>query len=449
MMKNILLCVSLYIMLSAMIVATFLLPGSLQRDESPFFRDFSTLMITLGSLWMIKSTIYVLLAPWYTYIWTKRKHRFVQRNYRPLVSVIIPAWNEEVGLVATIKTILASTYHPLEVVVVNDGSTDRSDEITREFIQKYQTYVAGSDNYASIIYHYQPNGGKGAALNTGISLSHGEIILTFDADSIIHEHAVKHFVSYFADPSVMAAAGNIRIGNTKTLLGLTQSLEYYFGFQNKKAEALLGIIFVIGGAASAFRREVFHKVGGYYTKTLTEDLDLSLRIQEAGMHIVYAPEAIVHTEGPTTLRGLFKQRLRWKHGRLEAFRMHQSSFFKRKKGSNTFFFWIILPLVIMGDIETALGTAYTILLYFYSFLSHDFSFLLLTISFSTIIFALQFFEDRHFRKFRYLLLAPLTWFFLHFATFVELNSLIQALYAYCRKREIKWQTWKRTGVTNS
>ncbi len=398
---------------------------------------------------MIKSIIFVLLAPWYTYIWTKRKQQFVQRNYRPLVSVIVPAWNEEVGLVATIKTILASTYRPLEVVVVNDGSTDKSDEIAREFIQKYRLHVEGLDNYASIIYHYQPNGGKGAALNTGVSLSHGEIILTFDADSIIHEHAVQHFVSYFADPTVMAAAGNIRIGNTKTMLGFVQSLEYYFGFQNKKAEAMLGIIFVIGGAASAFRREVFYKVGGYHTGTLTEDLDLSLRIQEAGMRIVYAPEAIVHTEGPTTLQGLLKQRLRWKRGRLEAFRMHQSAFFSKKKSGNTFFLWVILPLVILGDIETALGTAYAILLYFYSFLTHDFSFLLLTISFSTVLFSLQLCEDRHFGKFRYLLLGPLIWFFLHFITFIELRSLIHAFYAYYRKREVKWQTWQRTGITDS
>jgi cellulose synthase/poly-beta-1,6-N-acetylglucosamine synthase-like glycosyltransferase len=362
----------------------------------------------------------------------------------------MPAWNEEVGLVSTIKTILASSYRPLEVIIVNDGSTDQSDEIMRAFIQKYQLKVGGSHNYAPVIYHYHsPNSGKGAALNKGISLSHGEIIISFDADCAVHEHAVKHFVSYFADPNVMAAAGNIKVGNTKTILGLVQSLEYYFSFQNKKAEALLGIVLVIGGAASAFRREVFDRLGGYDAGTLTEDMDLSLRIQEAGMRIVYAPEAVVHTEGPTTLHGLLKQRLRWKRGRIEAFHMHKSSFFSRKKGMNKPFFWIILPLVILEDIETILGTIYIILLYIYSFLTHDFSFLLLIMFITVVVFFIQLNDDKYFKKIYYFILVPLVWFLLHIKVFIDLVSLFIAIYTFYRKREVKWQKWQRAGVTDS
>lgn len=431
-----------------MLITTVLMPGDLQKNQPLYFRYFSIFIITIGVIWVTKSTFYMILAPWYTYVWTRRKRYFARRNYRPLVTVIIPAWNEEVGLVSTLKTILASSYRPLEIVVVNDGSTDNSDSIMRAFIQKYQRNVAGSRNYADIIYHYQPNGGKGTALNTGISLAHGEIIITFDADSVVHEEAVEHFVAYFADPEVMAAAGNIMIGNTRTILGFIQSIEYFLGFQIKKAESLLGVVFVIGGAASAFRRTVFTQLGGYDTGTLTEDLDLSLRIQEAGMRIVYAPEAIVHTEGPTSLSGLRKQRLRWKRGRLEAFRMHKSSFF-RTKGKNKLFFWVILPMVIFGDIEIVLGTTYVLLLYIYSFLSRDFTLLLLTIAISTVTFSLQLSEERYFRKLSNFLLAPLFWFFLHLATFVELDSLIKALYTFYRKHEIKWQKWQRTGVADS
>lgn len=130
----------------------------------------------------------------------------------------------------------------------------------------------------------------------------------------------------------MAAAGNIKVGNTRTALGIMQALEHARGFQVKKAESLLGSVSVIGGAATAFRREVFEWIGGYQAGTLTEDLDLTLRIQEAGMRIVYAPEAIVHTEGPTTLKGLIKQRLRWKRGRLEAFALHRASFLRPRRG---------------------------------------------------------------------------------------------------------------------
>jgi cellulose synthase/poly-beta-1,6-N-acetylglucosamine synthase-like glycosyltransferase len=166
------------------------------------------------------------------------------------------------------------------------------------------------------------------------------------------------------------------------------------------------------------------------------------------MRIVYVPEAIVHTEGPISLSGLRKQRLRWKRGRLEAFRLHRSSFFRRQ-GGNKPFFWIVLPMVIFGDIEIVLGTTYVLLLYLYSFFYHDFSLLLLTLAISTITFSLQLSEERYFRKAGYFLLTPLFWFFLHLATFVELDSLIKALYTYYRKREVKWQKWQRTGVADS
>jgi len=447
-MKRLFLCILFYGVLVLIVASTVVMPGNIQKSQ-PAFPYISFSMMVLGIVWVIRSTFFILITPWYAYVWMHRKKYFARRNYRPLVSAIIPAYNEEVGLVATVKTILASSYRPLEVVVVNDGSTDRSDEIMRAFVQKYELYVRGSRNYVPIVYHYQPNEGKAYALNTGISLSYGEIIVTFDADSVVHQHVIEHFVAYFCDPEVMAVAGNIRLGNTRTILGLIQDLEYGMGFQKKKAEALLGIVFVIGGAASAFRRDVFHKLGGYTAGTLTEDLDLTLRIQEAGMRIVYAPEAIVHTEGPATLRSLLKQRLRWKRGRFEAFRMHRATFFNRKKGSNKWFFWLILPLVIVDDIEIVLGSAYLLLLYIYSFLSHDFLLLLFTIAMAALTFLFQLIDDKNYRKFSYFVFIPLMWFIFHLVTFIELYSLFNALYTLLFNKEVKWQKWQRNGVVDS
>lgn len=128
--------------------------------------------------------------------------------------------------------------------------------------------------------------------------------------------------------------------------------------------------------------------------------------------------------------------------------MHRESFF-RAHGSNKPFFWIILPLVVLGDLEIILGAAYILLLYFYSFLYHDFSLLLLTLVISTITFVLQLSEERYFRKFSYFALAPLFWFFMHLTIFVELEALIKARYTFYRKREVKWQKWQRTGVADS
>jgi poly-beta-1,6-N-acetyl-D-glucosamine synthase len=439
----------LYSAIIGMIATMILVPGHMDQSQIPFFRILNICMIVVGTSWVIKSTFLLLLSPWYSSVWARRKQRFPHWNYKPLVSVIVPAWNEEVGLLSTIKTILANTYRPLEVIIVNDGSTDRSDKIMRTFIQRYERSIGGTQNYAPIVYHYQQNGGKGSALNKGVSLARGEIILTFDADCVVHEDAIQRFVSYFADPSVMAAAGNIKVGNTKTILGAIQALEYMFGFHLKKAEALLGVVFVIGGAASAFRREVFTKVGNYHTGSLTEDMDLSLRIQEAGMKIVFAPEAVIHTEGPTTLRALLKQRLRWKRGRVEAFHIHKSFFFGTQKGINRLFFWVILPLVIVEDAEGILGAFFTILVYLFSLLTHDFEVLLSTLFAVTVIFLLQFIGEKQYRKLSNFLLAPIVWFLFHLVTFVELHSLFKALWTFYRKREVKWQVWKRNGVADS
>ena len=129
--------------------------------------------------------------------------------------------------------------------------------------------------------------------------------------------------------------------------------------------------------------------------------------------------------------------------------MHKSSFFSREKGMNKPFFWIVLPLVVLEDVEMVLGATYIILLYLYSLLNHDFSYLLSIIAIVTVISFLQLSDDRYFRKFSSLLLAPVVWFLLHIKMFIDLFSFIQALYTFYRKREIKWQKWERTGVADS
>ncbi|GAC1626264.1 MAG: hypothetical protein NVS4B7_16190 [Ktedonobacteraceae bacterium] len=432
-----------YAITLVMVVLTVLAHGH-QDKHRLLLLIMSVGMSLIALTWVLKSTIYMVLSPWYTYTIMQKK----RQHYTPLVSVIIPAWNEEVGLVATIKTVLASSYRPMEIVIVNDGSTDRTDQMVRTFIKKYTEAMTEADQYIPLIYQYQKNGGKGSALNTGITLSRGEIIVTFDADCVVHQDAITSFVSYFTDPKVMAAAGNIKIGNTRNILGVIQSLEYMFGFHLKRAEVILGLVFVIGGAAAAFRREVFMKLGDYNTNMITEDMDLSLRIQAAGMKIVYVPEAIVHTEGPSDMQGLMRQRLRWKRGRMEAFHIHKSFFFSTKKQVNKPFFWITLPLVILEDIQGILAAIFIILIYLYSFLSNNFLVLFATMLLVTVTYFILFCEDKEYRKLSYLLLTPIVWYLLHLATFVELYALFTALWTFYRKREVKWQVWKRKGVAD-
>jgi len=121
---------------------------------------------------------------------------------------------------------------------------------------------------------------------------------------------MENFVKYFELPNVMAAVGNVKIGNTNSLIEIVQYLEFLFSFYFKKCDSIMNSIYIIGGAAGAFRKEVFEKLGGYDVKNITEDIELSFRIQHAGMKIVYAEDAIVYTEGATDFKGLIKQRLR-------------------------------------------------------------------------------------------------------------------------------------------
>jgi biofilm PGA synthesis N-glycosyltransferase PgaC len=399
--------------------------------ESPLVNITRGIIIFFASVLLTKYTIYMVLSPWYEIIQIRQCQRQPFHGpYEPLVSVIIPAWNEEIGLLSTVKTLLESTYRHLEIVVVNDGSTDGSDALMRAFVNKYQQQTFGRGDMPRLLYHYQPNGGKGRALNTGISLSHGLIIVSIDADCLIHGEAMANFVTCFRDPEVMAAVGNVKIGNTRTLVGAIQHLEYLFSFYFKKADSIMNTIYIIGGAAGAFRREVFERLGGYSIHNITEDIELSVRIQKAGWKIVYAPD------------------LRWKRGRFETFRDHRSLFFSCKPEHNKLLTWVILPLAYFGELQLGFEPFFILVLFLFSLVAQDFSAFLSGVLVVSVMFFIQLFDDKRTRQFSYLLLAPIGWLLFYVTTFVEFSALLQAVWGLIRKRELKWQKWQRTGATD-
>ena len=419
-----------------------------ERNDFPLFRDF---IVFFATTLLLKYFVYMIISPWYDVVMRRRQLAIRSLRglpYRPRVSVIIPAWNEEVGILATLGTILASTYTDLEVVVVNDGSTDDSDAQIQAFVAEYEKERASHEvgKHVDIIYRRKENGGKGRALNYGIALSSGEIIVSVDADCVLEPNTIENFVKYFEDPTVMAAVGNVKIGNTKHILGTLQYLEFLFSFYFKKADSLMNTIYIIGGAAGAFRRSVFDTVGLYNKHTITEDIDLSVRIQEAGMKIVYAADAIVYTEGAGTLGGLMQQRLRWKYGRFQTFFEHRKLFFSSAPRHNKFLTWLILPFAILGDTQLFFEIMFLIFLYIYSLLTHDFSSFASGIIVVSSMFFVQMFDDRSPKPWRLYILAPVGWLLFYITTFIEYQALLRSISAMFGKQRMKWQTWERAGL---
>ena len=439
---------SLYLVTLTIVVSSAIMTP--RPFDTPFLGALRMIIVFFASVLLAKYTVYMFLSPWYGLMASRERELLTHfvRYYHPLVSVMIPAWNEEVGLLNTIKTLLGSTYKKLEIVVVNDGSTDGSDEMMRNFVAKYERTMSSvlPENRIRIVYHYQQNGGKGSALNTAIKLASGDILLSIDADCIVHEKAVESFVSAFRDPRVMAAVGNVKIGNTKTLVGTVQYLEYLFGFYFKKADSLLNTIYIIGGAAGAFRREVFETLGGYSTSNLTEDIELSVRIQEQGWKIVYCPDALVYTEGASTLNGLMKQRLRWKRGRFQTFIEHRRLFFSQRPQHNKILTCVVLPLAVFGDAQLGLEPLFLAILYVFSFVSGDFSAFLSGVIVVSLMFVIQAWDNREAHSMEYMLLAPIGWLLFYTATFVEVYALVKSLWLMFRKHELTWQKWQRKGI---
>jgi peptidoglycan-N-acetylglucosamine deacetylase len=264
-------------------------------------------------------------------------------EYNPEVTVMIPAYNEESVIVDTVRSALASIYPKLEILVIDDGSTDRTAELVRSNF--------GRDPRVRLLL--QPNRGKPAALNHALSEAAGEIVVSIDADTIVDPETVSRLVRHFVNPKVGAVAGNVKVMNRNKWLTRWQALEYITS-QNleKRAFDLLNCIPVVPGAAGAWRTDLLRVNGGFSGDTVAEDTDLTLTIRRNGWKILYDEDAIGRTEVPDTVEALIRQRFRWTFGTLQAVWKHRDAVGKPRYGTlgwiaipNIFLFQIILPLV--------------------------------------------------------------------------------------------------------
>ena len=261
------------------------------------------------------------------------RHAHFDAAFRPPVSVVIAAYNEEKVIVRTVESILRNGYDDSELVIVDDGSTDATLEVLRrEFGDRPNVRILA-----------QPNGGKSAALNNAIAHARHDILIALDADTIFRAGTIGKLVRHFADSQVGAVSGNARVGNRNSWMTRFQSIEYIYGFNlDRRALDFLNAITVVPGAVGAWRKRLIVELGGFGGDTLAEDTDLTLKIRRIGFRIRYEEEGVALTEAPEDTRGLAKQRFRWAFGTLQAAWKHRDALFVPKYGSLGF---VALPSI--------------------------------------------------------------------------------------------------------
>ncbi len=277
------------------------------------------------------SFVFLLLA--YSFI---KKRRVPKVPYRGPVTAIVPAYNEEDNVASTIYSLLQNKVHQLEIIVVDDGSTDNTASVVKE-IQKRHPHI--------VRLIQVENGGKARALNIGFQEASHEVIVAMDGDTIYTENTIEKLVRHFSDETIGAVAGKVCVVEHNNILGMFQAIEYIIG-QNieKQAFAAANAVGVVPGPVGAWRKSAVIAVGGYSTDTLVEDQDLTLSILHSGMKVLYEPEAIALTETPPTVRDFIKQRFRWVFGTMQCFWKYKKSIGTLKTPSLG---WLVLPNIAL------------------------------------------------------------------------------------------------------
>jgi biofilm PGA synthesis N-glycosyltransferase PgaC len=231
----------------------------------------------------------------------------VPRLDTPPVSVLIPCFDEEENAEETITHALALDYPEFEVIAVNDGSRDG----TAALLDR----LAGRNPRLRVI-HLSENQGKAMALRTGALLARHEILVCIDGDALLDRRAARWLAGHFVEsPAVAAVTGNPRVRNRSTILGRVQVGEFSCIVGTiKRAQRVFGRIFTVSGVITAFRRSAIHQVGYWSPDVLTEDIDITWKLYRAGWDVLFEPRALTWILMPETLRGLWRQRLRWAMG---------------------------------------------------------------------------------------------------------------------------------------
>jgi peptidoglycan-N-acetylglucosamine deacetylase len=264
-----------------------------------------------------------------------RERHYKTMLYTPPVSIIVPAYNEEMGAIDSVNSLLNQDYPEYEIMFVDDGSKDST----------FAKVKAAFAHDSRVSVNTKPNGGKASALNYGIARAKHHFVVCIDADTQLDPQALREIVKPFYESKVAAVAGNVYVGNQINVLTKWQAIEYTTA-QNfdRLAFNVLNCITVVPGAIGAFRKEVILEVGGFTTDTLAEDCDLTMRIIKKGYLVGQNNASIAITEAPESFEQFKKQRFRWCFGVMQAFWKNRDALFKPRYGGLA---WVALPNILI------------------------------------------------------------------------------------------------------
>jgi len=246
-------------------------------------------------------------------------------GYMPKVSLIIPAHNEEAIIERAIESALETNYPNKEIIVVDDGSTDRTYQIALPYSRKGRIKLCRRD---------VASGSKAGALNYGLFFASGDIIVTVDADTLIERNSLRELIKPLSDPAFSATSGNVRIlggeGGAMNLIVKIQAYEYLISMElGRRFQALSGTLLIISGAFGAFHKRFVKSIGQYDGDTITEDFDLTFKMRKLGKRLAFVPGAVSWTFAPETWKAWRRQRVRWTRGQAETLWKHRNLFGKQ------------------------------------------------------------------------------------------------------------------------
>jgi len=360
----------------------------------------------------------------------------------PMVSVIVPAKNEEKVIGRLLRSLLKFDYPAsmMEILVVNDNSTDRTHEICEE--------IASANDGRIRVFRRSKGSTKAAALNYGLRFARGDLVATFDADSLPKSDVLLKVVKYFADPKVAGVQGTIFCSNSDEnfltrFLSLERSVQYQV-YQNGKD--CLGLFVSLNGTCQFIKSCVLRELGGWDEKSLAEDMELSLRLVERDYKIRFAPDINTYEESPNDLHGVVNQRTRWFRGNIE----NAIKFGRLLKKSPS---WVRLDaeLQLLGTFIAILCVVnYFMALWTFTLSMDQFliGIMYVTSVFTILILALVGFSLVFVSKplkFSNLLWFPFIYIYWALQSFIALNALFLIIF----RRPSRWSKTQRSGVITS